>query len=258
MAEDQHDPIGKINEFCPVPGKPCECPQKNNYREVCKPNWAGEYDFVVGTKGYKGVWEAHHVLSISCVNWLPKPAKKQEALKRVLAVTKWCINNKDNMLAMPKWGHTIMYYTNVTADHYYIVDFPSPPFRNIPQHDFEHNTAGGYCSEVKADISKLWDQVAKAEKKHKESKDGIKGRLDKLSNDWKDELLRRGQRAGGTHKAWKKGMNKPDSDWYLPFSMANDAHAEERYHPGCGRSWTEMVNEKMEKIQESLRSAGLL
>lgn len=258
MAEDEHSPIGLKNDFCPVPGKPCKCPQQNNYRTVCEPSWAVEYAFAVGTTGVMSDWEAHHVLSISCVNWLPKNAKKRTALLRVLKVTKWCINNEKNMLAMPKFGHSIMYYTNVMKDAYYFVDFPSPPFRNIPQHDFEHNTAGGYCSEVKADISKLWDQVAEAEKKHVESKNGIKSRLDRLSKKWKDELLARGKRSGGTHKAWKKGMDDPDSRWFLPFSMANDVHAEERYHPLCGRSWTDLVNEKMEKIRDSLRAVGVL
>ena len=84
-----------------------------------------------------------------------------------------------------------------------------------------HYTAGGYCSEVKADISKLWDQIAEAEKKHVESKNGIKGRLDALSKKWQDKLKARGKRCGGTHRAWKKGMKDPESGWYLPFSMAN-------------------------------------
>jgi hypothetical protein len=256
VGDDKHSPIGLINEFCPVPGKPCKCPQANNYRTICEPSWAGEYAFAVGTEGLLGYWEAHHVLSISCVNWLPKNAKKRAAVKRVLKVTKWCINNQKNMLAMPKFGHTIMYYTDVMSDRYYIVDFPAPPFKNIPHHDFEHNTAGGYCSEVKADISKLWDQVAEAEKKHVESKNGIKGRLDRLSRKWQDKLKARGKRCGGTHRAWKKGMKDPESNWYLPFSMANDAHAEERFCPAGG--WTDKVNEKMEKIRASLRSAGAL
>jgi len=260
MADkDKHDPIGQIKDFCPVPGTPCKCPEANNYQDNCEPSWASGWRFAMGTTGKsEGGWQAHHVLSISCVNWLPDETEKREALQRVLEVTVWCINNKDNMLAMPMFGMTIMHYTDVMNDRYYIVDFPSPPFRNIPQHDFEHNTTGGYCTEVKDDIAALWGQIAKAAKKHIKSKSGIQGRLNTLSDKWQGILETRGMRLGGTHKGWKKGMASPESNWYLPFSMASDAHADTRYFPATGESWVDIVNEKMDDIRTAMGFAGTL
>ena len=255
---DKHEEIGLIKAFCPVPGAPCKCPEGNNYQTNCEPAWAHGWRFVVGTEGNDAGWQAHHVLSISCVNWLPNKAAKREPLMRVLKVTKWCINNKDNMLAMPMFGMTIMFYTDVLTKKYYKIgkDFLPPKFENIPQHDFEHNGKLGYCSDVKKDVEKLWDQVAKAEKQHLKSKDGIAGKLNKLSEKWKKELLEeRGMRLGGTHKGWKKGLGAADSNWYLPFTMASDDNAEAVYFPCTVR---DIADGKIDKIRKSMRAAGML
>jgi hypothetical protein len=253
--DDKHEKIGKIKDFCPVAGKPCKCPQANNYRDNCEPNWGEDWQFAQGTTGKsKGDWQAHHVLSISCVNWLPNDPEARAALKRVLEVTVWCINNKENMLAMPMFGMTVMHYTDVEACAWHIVgeDFQAPPFKNIPQHDFEHNTTGGYCTEVKAEIAKLWDQISEAVEEHLKAKEGIAQRLKDMSTDWKFKLLmERGLRHGGTQNGWEMGIKSPESDWYLPFSMANDGNAEKRYFPLT-------VDAKLEAIRESLRSAGQL
>ena len=253
MADSKHDPLGKKNVFCQVRGTPCDC--GNNYQTICKPRPMGDYaiTFAVGGTGKTQSWEAHHILSISCVAILPKTAKKKAALKRVLKVTKWCINNRGNMIAMPKFGQTVMYYTNVKGDFYYIVNFKAPSFKDVPQHDFEHDTPGGYCTEVKKDVLNLWNEVAEAVQNHEEVKKGVESQLNNLSRTWRRKLKERGERQGGTHAAWKQGMKDPQSKWYLPFSMASAAHAEERYF-----TWTDKVNTKMDKIRNSLRAIGVL
>jgi hypothetical protein len=218
-----------------------------------------------GTKGYYGKWEAHHILSVSCVNRYPEDSEVRKTMELVLPETDWCINAKRNMLAMPKFGHTIMYYTDVRADKYYEVDFDPPPFANIPQHDFEHNTELGYCHEVLTELNDLWDslQSAKASGAHPDAAaEWLVGELNQLSSDFRTKLRDRGKRQGGTHNAWKKAIEGDNPKWYLPFSMATAAHAADRYHPMSGargrRSWAEMVNEKMEKIRSSMSAAGAL
>ena len=250
---DQHDALGKKKRFCQIRGTPCKC--GNHYQNICKPkgkNWSIEFE--VGEAGTETQsWEAHHILSVSCVAIMPKSAKAQAAVRRVQKVTNWCINNKGNMIAMPKFGQTIMYYTNVKGDYYYKVGFKSPDFQDIPQHDFEHDTKGGYCTELKKDILNLWNEVAKAEKKHLRSKNGVKSQLEELSRKWKKKLNERGKRQDGTHASWKMGSDDPDSKWYLPFSMASAAHAQTRYF-----NWTDKINDKMIQIRKALRFAGKL
>lgn len=250
---DQHDAMGKKKKFCQTRGTPCTC--GNNYQTNCKPkgqDW--NIEFEVGESGtQKQTWEAHHILSVSCVAVMPDDAKIQKAVRRVQKVTDWCINNEGNMIAMPKFGQTILFYTNVKGDYYWEGNFKAPAFQNIPQHDFEHNTAGGYCTEVKKDILDLWNEAAEAAEIHVQSKTGVESQLVKLSSKWRKKLKDRGKRQGGTHKAWKLGMEQPNSKWYLPFSMACAAHAQTRNF-----NWTEKVNVKMIDIQESMRSAGTL
>jgi hypothetical protein len=260
MAKQEHDPIGPVNEFCPDRGTPCEC--GNHYQKNCVPDWAGEgkgfdrFRFAIGKTGGTSGWEAHHVLSVSCVNWKPKDPDQSEALMRALHETKWCINNPDNMIGMPLWGHTIMYYVQVSAsdaeDNLWEEDTP-PGWANIPQHDFEHNTQGGYCTEVKDDIKDLWNEVGKAaDEAHPDVKTGLQDRLNALSKKWFTELKKRGTRMNGrgTHESWKMGTKEPTSDWYYPFSMANDAHVVKRNMP-----FNKKLQNKIRKIQKALRAA---
>lgn len=263
MADNKHKEIGHINEFCPVRGDPeCKCKRPHNYRTNCKPKWAGKFKFRRGPKGVSwGKWEAHHILSIKCVNRLPKAKKQQERVLDVLRVTKWCINARRNMLAMPRFGHTIMYYVNIlkTAEtesdtYIQIRRKKPPPFRNIPQHDFEHISEGGYCTEVDKDIDRVWRKVSEAKKKHKlETADWLVGELNRLSKKWRTTLKKRGKRERGTHKAWNAGRDDGFKYWYLPFSMATKAHVSQRNFP---LRWEKRATRKMDMIWDALCDAG--
>lgn len=263
MSEDGHKAISENKEFCSVRADGgCAC--GNDHRKLCKPGWAGKFKFRVGEKGTQwGEWEAHHILSISCVNWLPKGNTKQKRIIDVLDETTWCINAKRNMIAMPKFGHTIMYYVDIMktaetgSDEYIqIKRTKAPAFKNLPQHDFEHNTKDGYCFEVKTDIKAVWDEVAGASKAHKiETADWLVSELNQLSSDWRTELKSRGKRHGGTHSCWTRGRDDGFKNWYVPFSMATKAAANRRNHP---MKWDPRSKRKMDMIWDAMCDAGVL
>lgn len=91
---------------------------------------------------FKKIFEAHHV---ACVAPVSAFIAGDSALKDVVHQTTWCINKPSNMLAMPLWGHTVKWYCQITAASDVVnIDAAqqAPPFKNIPQHNFDHNGPG--------------------------------------------------------------------------------------------------------------------
>ena len=52
--------------------------------------------------------EAHHILCVAQVNKCV--VGKTIEVQKVLDESKWCINSTKNMVALPLWGTTVMYY----------------------------------------------------------------------------------------------------------------------------------------------------
>jgi hypothetical protein len=209
-------------------------------------------------------YEAHHLLCVACVTEML--ATKKE-LETILLQTEWCINAKANMLAMPLWGHTIKYYCDLesyadpvlkkrkrTLDSMLSNDTP-PPFANIPQHDYDHNSQKGYTNEVKIELKKLAGKVANSKKKHEDIVKELQQELNDNSDHFRGELGRRGgSRCAGTHAAWQQGSKKPTSDWYEPFSMAQDGCAEPRTFPAPG--FDSKVANKIQRLVDALTTFG--
>jgi hypothetical protein len=223
----------KKDKFCAL--RKDKCPCGNEYQEVCKPaSWATEF-FLQGRKmRVEKYYEAHHLLCVACVTQFI--AKKRE-IAPIVRQTQWCINTKKNMHAMPLWGHTIKHYCTL-ASGINILDrirsrVRAPKFKNIPHHDYNHNSAGGYKSEVDTELKDVAKQIQKNKSKHKAAVRSLRGRLNSLSSDFRSRLRKRGKRCGGTHAAWLKGKKDPTSDWYQPFSMADDGCVEPRTFPGA-------------------------
>jgi A nuclease family of the HNH/ENDO VII superfamily with conserved AHH len=200
------------------------CPETGgNYREVCGPDWAAD---AVYKQLYKGKpidkrHEAHHIL---CVSPVTKVLAGNPDIQPAIAETEWCINNKDNMVAMPLWGHTVRHYIYATQEAEGDLDkLKAPAFENWPQHNIDHNSSEGYTQEIHDECTRIAFAIEKSG--HKLKGDALKKKLDKLSGEWLDELKRRGsRRQGGTHRAWKMGARNPEgSSWIHPFSMASDA-----------------------------------
>ena len=251
MGHSEGDQKGK---FCYLRAPKCnmDAPHKhsNEYQKNCTPaptGWA-TYEFVQGTKREdRKHFEAHHIVCVAAVS---EHIASISSIEDIVTNTAWCVNSTDNMYAMPLWGHTLTWY----CDNFEDVDSSNleklrqkddlfsaskaPKFKNIPQHDYDHNSSKGYKQEVDKRLKALADQVEeKAEESHEAATKELKKQLDKLSAKYKAELTRRGtERCGGTHAAWKKGMKQPSSDWYEPFSMADDGCAEQREFPASGVS----------------------
>jgi hypothetical protein len=222
-----------VNQFCALRTDSCDC--GNKYQENCKPSWATfKYPQKYNLSSQRRAFEAHHLL---CVASVTKIVAIDPDLNDVIKQTKWCINQKDNMIGLPMWAHTLRYYCNLIAGTVRTVAqddgtkksrMAPPPFQNLVQHDYDH---GAYIDEVDAELAKIVKQMKKAVKAHEERKDELRDKLNKLIRSTRSTITRKGMRGGGTHKCWEKGMNDPKSDWYLPFSMASNAKAGKRTFP---------------------------
>jgi len=229
-----HDAIGDRNEFV--------CEPSNNYRDNCSdPGWKGRrkgenlalaaFQYVLkrtlkddagkvtGYEYYKVPWEAHHMLSVSCVNNLDGlDSDQKQAVRRCCDATTWNINNSDNLIALPLFGHTIKWYAIDCNEE-------APGWANWPQHDWDHNSTKGYCNDVRDEILEFYRKLEKKSNEHEIEKRSIASNLKTMETRWRGLIKKRGSKGRGTHEEWK---NKGEG-WYKPFSMADDGN--ETYRP---------------------------
>jgi hypothetical protein len=221
VASTGHKQTSDRVEFCRVP----DCDQ-TEYRGKCAAPWLNE---------------AHHLLCVNYVNAAVSQTKPQ--VKKVIDESKWCINNKDNMVALPIWGTTVLHYCasfqsvasktrsavlQAIAQGLKSTDTKEPLFKNLPQHNYGH---AGRTSDQSYNLEieeKLEDWVVKIEfdiQKHSATGDKVQDQLNTMSGEMRGELKKRGERVGsangnpGTHNAW---LYPADDKWYLPFSMAKN------------------------------------
>lgn len=266
MASGDHKRGDRKNNFCWIPAdSPCgDCGTSDNYRKACEGETSGwgsyEYKEKSSAGSYMKGFEAHHLLCVDSVG-----TAIAEVTDSMLSVsqTKWCINHKVNMMAMPLWGHTVKYYCDMTASKpgkgiagvVRSAVMAPPGWANIPQHDHDHNCTGGYRDEVTAKVKATLEKVKLAGHKV-EGPGSLKASLDKLSGKCRTLLQKRGIRGAtvGTHAVWIRppgpaGKNWPPGDWYLPYSMADDGIATGRPLPR--REWdTKTVNKLISLIKK--------
>src|SRR5262245_22480541 len=124
--------------FCGIPGRPCAC--GNDYVDICEPGWSNvTFPRLVkkktGSSTFPKKFEAHHIL---CVAPIGSETVANTNIDARVRSTQWCINNGSNMLGMPLWGHTVMWYCSIAASGGSIkATLTAPPFANIPQHDWD-------------------------------------------------------------------------------------------------------------------------
>jgi len=182
------------------------------FRETAKVPKAGKKDHPPGKL------EAHHLLCVSSVNeHICGGGTEDCPILDIIRVTKWCINSKHNMMALPNFGNTIKYYCDLNTKGLSVLDrvgtsggllatavtLRPPPFVNLPQHDYQHTGNKSY-----------------------------KGALNSLSQKFRNMLKSLGSLNGGTHVCWVKATNGDTDGWYRPFCMTFHAPAREFPLPG--------------------------
>lgn len=254
MKESHSEGIDK-GEFCAVrtgSQAKCKCASPHNYIESCS---IGDDYFLQGSKKrVEKKFEAHHLV---CIASATQFLGKNDHIAKIVMKTRWCINAENNMLGMPLWGHTIQHYCDLALGS--VRQQPIAPwFCNLPQHDYDHNSTGGYKSEVDKAMEKLAEEVEElAEEEHEEPEKNLAKALEGLSDDFRALMSNdRGLRVGGTHEAWLQGSRSPNSDWYLPFSMADDGVADKRPFPAAGMSSDDKVANKIAKLAKALKKWG--
>ncbi|MBU3002765.1 hypothetical protein [Paraglaciecola arctica] len=240
---DKHRRGSTTNEFCSVAatGK-CGC--GNDYFKACEGeatgwgNYPQKYSvrnastkLIESLRKNQRSFEAHHALPVACISkvilaW----DEKANSSPSVISGTKWCINTEKNMIAMPMWGHTIMWYTdNFSAVSDEVIEEilsknegsignkalsklsaearkslsnmltdagdTAPAFKDLPQHNYSHtgrSAKSGYNQEVIGALKNVVANVTAAKDKHETDKiDAIKDKLDKLSETMKKKLKKR-------------------------------------------------------------------
>ena len=241
-----------VKEFCTQRTDKCS-PCGNKYADVVKNNTtlAVSFKFPRLVKKKTGPvtlpisQNAHHLL---CVAEVTKVMSKDVALQTVLLNTKYCINNSDNMIALPLFGHTVYWYC--LSDHpatggqsllgSIMSAINPPPFQNLPNHDFDH---GRYNTEVESSLNKLKAQIKQAA--HSIEPGKLSLALGGLSNKFRGDLATRGLRKGGTHAAWVAANNGNIAGWYEPFSLADNP--KERGFPG-------RLNGNLDRIKKAIKN----
>jgi len=216
----KHKAKGKKNRFCCTRGTPCKCESPNNYRKNCDPSWSAG--------GKTLAYAAHHVL---CVASVKSCIAKKRGLAPIVKQTRWCVNRKGNMVALPLWGHSVKWYHK---------NDDAPPFRNRTQHDWDHNGDDSYREEVESSLDGLADNVADAKDKHDDERvKQLAAGLNARAQRFKTLLKNRAKRRGGTHKQFQN--DGADARWHEPFSMS--AYATAKGYPS--QDWKKAVRDKV-------------
>ena len=168
-------------------------------------------------------------------------------IKVIIDMTDWCVNHKKNMIALPLWGHTFIWYVNQMGE--LMENRSAPEFADRPMHDCDHDL---YKTEVDSELQDIAKEIKENKKAHKHRVKQLKSELNAQVKYFKGEVKRRGKREQGTHTAWERARQDENySNWFKPFSMANDGDERERTFPchgGDERPIQDKINDWLEAI----------
>lgn len=223
---DGHTKGDSKNNFCSLRKDPCPCGK--SYTAPCEATAAAWEAESAGSSKYvqrygKGArrrsYEAHHIACVAAVTGI---ITVNPTIESIVWNTTWCVNDADNMIALPLWPHTIEWYFDL--DKKSIAQkkargarlepsVGAPPFKDLAHHDYDH---GEYIEEVNTSLEKVVTEAqAAAAKDHKDKTGNLAGKLNGVIKKHKGKL-----KARGTHAAWEDGMNDPSGEWYEAFSMS--------------------------------------
>lgn len=219
----------KKAEFCTIRGNPkCNC--GTNYRTVRLASWRQQARF----------YQAHHILPVAVVR--ETLAEKTDIIAAIEEGTTWCINKKVNIMPLPLWADTILWYamdfagltkraSDATIVKGVMRNKSTPDFENLPQHNYGHTgqtDKSGYNEELRDKLSNAIDVMAEKREPHDIPYKDICDLLDRQSEKWEQTLAARGIRQPkgakrpGTDECWRNAekIAQEEGKWYEPFCMA--------------------------------------
>jgi hypothetical protein len=213
----------KEGQFCSLRMDKCPCP--NEYKKIMNgtESW-GKYPQRHRLLGkVERSPEAHHVLPVASVTGEITARTSVDGANNTIRVeivrnTKWCVNDLNNMIALPLFEMTFL--------HYLIMGNKSspPPFAGLPMHNYDH---GKFQKEVADELKQIGKDTAANTKAHEEVTKELLAAMNTTRDFFKPELASRGKRGKGTHDEFVDAMNanpgEESEKWYIPFSMADDA-----------------------------------
>jgi hypothetical protein len=222
-----HSEGDKKGLFCSLRTE--ECPCGNKYKDVMKegdvPKWGKYVQRHRTLIAIERSPEAHHVLPVASVT--TNVTANNKIRDEVVKNTKWCVNDKPNMIALPLFEMTFTHYL-VEHDPDDGTPIPSPPFAGLPMHNFGH---AAFQKEVGKELQRVAKDAQKNTQNHEKASETLLAALNQARGDFMSELNSRGKRGKGTHVEFLNAMGLTEAgteftgsarEWYVPFSMAED------------------------------------
>ncbi len=219
-------------QFCSLRTDKCDC--GNKYQAVSD---AVAWDKIKQKHSKKGSTErgaeAHHIL---CVAEVTGVITVKKDISQVVHNTKWCINDKDNMIALPTFRHTVSYYLDIKTGSDKIV-LP-PLFQGLANHDLDHDK---YNDVINKELNDVANKAATNKANHEEASATLLSDLKKGSGSHRNGLTSR-----KTHAAWVacRTRDEPPALWYMAFSMSPKSATK--------RSFPKTTSEKLELLRAAL------
>lgn len=219
-----HTAGAKKGVFCSLRTEKCE-PCNNKYRDIMvgTESW-GKYKQKHRTLiAIERSPEAHHVLPVASVT--ANITANDEIREEVVKKTKWCVNDKLNMIALPLFEMTFAHYL-VAHDPDAGTSIPAPPFAGLPMHNYGH---ADFQKEVNMKLEKVGEDAKDNTEKHEAASKTLLAAMNGQRDFFRPKLDSRGDRGNGTHVEFLNamGLNKDGTEflgsatkWYVPFSMA--------------------------------------
>ncbi len=210
--------------FCSLRTEKCD-PCSNKYKDIMKgtESW-GKYKQKHRTLiSIERSPEAHHVLPVASVtgNITANEKIREEVVKN----TKWCVNDKLNMIALPLFEMTFTHYL-VEHDPDTGTPIPAPDFAGLPMHNYGH---AAFQKEVNMELERVGEDAKDNTEKHEEASKTLLAAMNAQRDFFRPKLNSRGDRGNGTHVEFLNamGLNEDGTEfsgrvpkWYVPFSMA--------------------------------------
>jgi hypothetical protein len=227
MTMAGHSKGNERGQFCSLRME--ECPCGNKYKDVMEeggvPSWGKYVQKHRKLKFVERSPEAHHVLPVASVTANVTANKKIR--DEVVENTKWCVNDKPNMIALPLFEMTFTHYL-VNHDSDSNTPISAPPFAGLPMHNYGH---AAFQKEVGKELERVGEDAQENTQNHEDASKTLLSALNQARGDFMADLKSRGKRGKGTHVEFLNAMGRDESGkkfeggsdkWYVPFSMAEE------------------------------------